>query len=337
MDRKTLYSIIIPCYRSSETVGTVVVEAAAAMASMGRDNLEIILVNDASPDEGKTWAKLKELAETLPYTKAIDLAKNVGQHNALMAGLRQAKGDVIISLDDDGQTDPSQLPVLFEKMEEGYDIVYGYYPKKKESLFRRFGSAMNHLSFKIFTGKPGWLHTSSFWIIKKYVRDSVIQYTGIYTHMQGLFLRATASVTCVPVVQRERLAGKSGYSLRKLVGLWSNMLGFSVVPLRIAADLGGVFSAVGILGAVVVIIRKLIHPEMAIGWASTMAAICFFSGVILLFMGLIGEYVGRLYIGQNAAPQYVIREVCGEEDEPRAQNSLRTQTRNSEPTIYKWR
>ena len=114
------------------------------------------------------------------------------------------------------------------------------------------------------------------------------------------------------------------------------MLGFSVVPLRIAADLGGIFSAVGIIGAIVVIIRKLIHPEMAIGWASTMAAICFFSGVILLFMGLIGEYVGRLYIGQNAAPQYVIREVCGEDDERPAQSSLRPQT-NKEPTIYKWR
>ena len=135
-----MYSVVIPCYKSEQTIEKVVKSTIGEMEEMGREELEIILVNDCSPDEGKTIAKLKELAKTYACVKIIDLAKNVGQHNAMMAGLRNASGDVIISMDDDMQTRPSELCKMFEAFEEGYDVVYGCYPEKKESPFRLFGS-----------------------------------------------------------------------------------------------------------------------------------------------------------------------------------------------------
>ena len=326
MDKDILYSIIIPCYKSSDTVGNVIEEATLAMNEMGKGNVEFVLVNDASPDGGATWDTISALSKKKRNVTAVDLAKNSGQHNAIMAGMHYAKGDIIISMDDDGQTDPYELHKMFQKMDEGYDIVWGYYPQKKESLFRRMGSAVNHLSFQLFTGKPKWLHTSSFWIIKRYVLEAVINYKGIYSQLQGLFLRTSDHVTCVPVRQRKRAAGTSGYSLKKLIGLWSNMLGFSVVPLRIAIVIGMILSAIGFIAAIVIVIRKIVNPVMAIGWASMFAGLCFFSGVILLFMGLIGEYVGRLYMGQNAAPQYVIRSV-----ESSAPEEIRGEKESGEP------
>lgn len=317
-----LYSFIIPCYCSSATVGKVTDRIRACMERLELNEYEIILVNDASPDEGRTRAEIKRLADEEPHIAAVDLAKNAGQHNALMAGLNIAKGDAIISVDDDNQVDPAELPKLLDKFDEGYDIVYGYYPEKKHSVFRNFGSAVNSWSFRVLTGKPKWLKTSSFWIIRRFVRDEVIRYRGRYTHLQGLFIRTTDNIACVAVEHHEREVGRSGYTLKKLIGMWSNVMGFSVAPLRMATRMGSIFSVIGFLAAIIIVIRKLLHPAMAVGWASTMAGICFFSGIILLFMGLIGEYVGRMYISQSAAPQYVVREIYrGGRDDGKKVNS----------------
>ena len=241
--------------------------------------------------------------------RVVELAQNAGQHNAVMAGLNVADGDVLIAMDDDGQTHWSQLSVLFDEFDKGFDIVYGYYPEKKHSGFRNFGSWINYVSFRVLIGKPKDLKTSSFWIIRKYVRDYVVQYKSQYTHLQGLFLRTTRNISSVPVKHFDRTHGKSGYTIKKLIGLWSNVMGFSIVPLRIARNTGLFFSVLSLLGALAIVLKKILAPTSAVGWYSMMVCICFFSGLIMLFLGLIGEYLGRMYLGMSNNPQFVIRDI----------------------------
>lgn len=226
-----------------------------------------------------------------------------------MAGLNNARGDVIISIDDDLQTHPSQLPKLLSEFDKGYDIVYGYYPEKKHSLFRNFGSWVNSASVRLLIGKPKDMKTSSFWIIRRFVRDYVIQCKSKYTHLQGLFLRTTRNISCIPIEHFEREVGSSGYTFRKLVRLWLNIIGYSIAPLRLATHVGLLLSLISFIGVIAIIIKKLTSPATAIGWSSMMVAICFFSGLIILFLGLIGEYIGRLFQGMTQNPQYVVRRV----------------------------
>ena len=309
-----LYSFVIPCYKSGETIRKVVELTAEEMELEDRNEYEFILVNDCSPDGGKTLKVLRELAAEYSYVKVIDFAKNAGQHHAILAGMKYAKGDIIIGMDDDLQTHPSQLPKLFEKFSEGYDIVYGYYPEKKHSFFRNLVSKLNYWSVRILIGKPKELKTSSFWVMKSFVRDYVVQYKVLYPYLQGMFLHTTQNIGCVPIEHFSREVGDSGYTLKKLVKLWSGIIGFSVVPLRIAMTIGNMFAGVGILGAIGVVISKLLHPEMLVGWASMMSALCFFSGVILFFIGIVGEYIGRIALNVNNEPEYVIREMIGVEE-----------------------
>ena len=304
-----LYSVVIPCYQSSHTIRQVVEMTSTELTKLNKIPFEFVLVDDFSPDDGATVRKLRQLADEYAYVKVVELAQNAGQHNAVMAGLNVCSGDVIIAMDDDMQTHPSQLPKLFEAFDQGHDIVYGYYADKKQTGFRNFGSWVNHTSVRILIGKPKDMKTSSFWIIKKFVRDYVIQYRGAYTHLQGLFLRTSNDIVSVEVEHFQRAYGSSGYTFKKLVGLWSNIMGYSIVPLRIARNVGVFLSILSILGAVAVVLKKLLAPTSAVGWYSMMVAICFFSGLIMLFLGLIGEYLGRMYLGLSNNPQYVIRSI----------------------------
>ena len=310
-----LYSIIIPCYNSAKTIRKVVELTMQKLEQEKRTPYEFVLVDDYSPDSGATVRELEALADDYACVKIVELAKNSGQHNAVMAGLNYAEGDTLIAMDDDMQTHPSQLPVLFAEFDKGFDIVYGYYPQKKHSLFRNFGSYVNYLSVRILIGKPKDMKTSSFWIIRRFIRDYVIQYKSQYTHLQGLFLRTTRNISCVPVKHFEREVGSSNYTLKKLIGLWSNIMGYSIVPLRLATYCGYSFSLLGILGAAFIVARKLLVPSMGIGWRSMMVAICFFSGINLLFMGLIGEYLGRMFLGMSRYPQFVVRKIYTQKED----------------------
>lgn len=303
------YSIIIPCYKSALSIRQVVEETGKELNRLGRTPFEFVLVDDYSPDGGDTLRELRALADENDFVRVVELAQNAGQHNAVMAGLNVADGDVLIAMDDDGQTHWSQLSVLFDEFDKGFDIVYGYYPEKKHSGFRNFGSWINYVSFRVLIGKPKDLKTSSFWIIRKYVRDYVVQYKSQYTHLQGLFLRTTRNISSVPVKHFDRTHGKSGYTIKKLIGLWSNVMGFSIVPLRIARNTGLFFSVLSLLGALAIVLKKILAPTSAVGWYSMMVCICFFSGLIMLFLGLIGEYLGRMYLGMSNNPQFVIRDI----------------------------
>ena len=272
-------------------------------------DVEFVLVDDCSPDGGKTVEVLRKLVKEYANVRVVELAKNSGQHNATMAGLNYAKGDYIISMDDDGQTSPTQLPVLLNEMSKGYDIVYGYYPNKQHSGFRNLGSRFNQWTTRLLLDKPKNLNTSSFWVVRRFVRDYAVQYKSAYTHLQGVFFRVTKNISCVPVKHFKREVGESGYTFSKLVHLWANIIGFSIVPLRVATVMGYFFSVVGVIGIIVVLVRKIIRPVTAIGWPSMMVSIFFFSGLILLFMGLIGEYIGRIFLGICNNPQYVVRQI----------------------------
>ena len=318
------YSVVIPCYRSSGTIRKVVEETMQEFEKLKVGQVEFILVDDCSPDHGATVRELRDLVRDYPNVTAIELAANSGQHNALMAGLKYAKGNYIISMDDDGQTRPTQLSYLLQEIEKGYDVVWAYYPQKKHSWWRNLGSWFNQFSLRVLMGKPKEVQISSFWIIRRFVRDYAIMYRSPDTRISGVFLRITKNVGSVAVEHFERESGKSGYTMKKLIKLWMSIMAFSTVPLRLVSIIGNMISLAGFFGIIFVIVRKIIYPNIAIGWASILVSILFFSGLILMFMGMTGMYIGRIYLTITDAPQYVVRQL----DENKS-NTIHTPVQNN--------
>ena len=302
-------SFVIPCYRSEKTLSDVVDEIKTTMAEIGHE-FEIILVNDCSPD--KTFELIKKLAEENDNILGIDLAKNFGQHCALMAGMRHSTGDVVVCLDDDGQTPANEVGKLLGKLEEGYDVCYASYGKKQHSGFRNFGSKVNELMTRIMLGKPKELKVSSYFAAKRFIVDDMLRYEQSYAYVIGLVLRATKNVANVEVNHRARSVGESGYTLAKLFSLWFNgFTAFSIKPLRIATGIGCFCACSGFLYGIYTIIKKLVLVDLQAGFSALMSVLVFIGGMIMLMLGLIGEYIGRIYICMNNSPQYVIREKVG--------------------------
>lgn len=301
-------SFVIPCYRSEKTIGAVVEEIENTMGTLPSYDYEIVLINDCSPDG--TYSKLASLADSDGHITAVDLAKNFGQHAALMAGFRQVGGDYIVCLDDDGQTPADEVGKLLEKLEEGYDAVYASYEDKKHSTFRNLGSAANKKMTEIMLGKPKELYISSYFAVRRFVVDEMLRYEGCYPYVIGLVLRSTKNIANVPVTHRERESGKSGYTLGKLLSLWMNgFTSFSVKPLRLANYFGWASALIGFIYMLVIVIRHFVSGGAPLGWASTTALLLLLGGVILIVLGLAGEYIGRIYMCINATPQYLVREV----------------------------
>lgn len=304
------YSFVIPCYRSEKTIRMVVCELITEITKLGICDYEIILVNDCSPDH--VWSVIQELKDEFEHIRGICLARNFGQHAALMAGYARCSGDVIISLDDDGQAPIDELDKLLAELDQGNDVVYAYYEEIKQSGFRRFGTKAATQMSKVLLGAPSDFKGSSFYVARKFVIDEIIRYENAYPYLLGLILRATRRIGYVQTSHRQRAVGKSGYSLRKLVSLWMNgFTAFSVKPLEIGVWIGVLFAFAGLAGGVATVVRKIIYPSVAAGWSSTISILLTIGGIILLMLGLIGEYIGRIYICINKAPQYVVREEVG--------------------------
>jgi undecaprenyl-phosphate 4-deoxy-4-formamido-L-arabinose transferase len=300
-------SFVIPCYRSEHTLPKVIEEIEEKMKTLPQYVYDIFLVNDCSPDN--TLGVIRGLCEQKPYVKGIGFAKNFGQHAALMAGLRHSDGDYVVCLDDDGQTPADEVDKLLAKLDDGYDAVYAKYEHKQHSSFRNFGSRVNEFMTRVMLGKPKELYISSYFAVKRFVVEDMIRYENSYPYVIGLVLRATRNIANVNVNHREREEGTSGYTLSKLLGLWFNgFTAFSVKPLRIATAIGAVSAAAGFLYGIYTIIKRLVNPDVPMGFSSMMSAQVFFGGMIMLMLGLIGEYIGRIYISMNNSPQYVIRE-----------------------------
>ncbi len=312
-------SFVIPCYRSEHTVEGVVNEIATTMETLqDKYSFEVILINDCSPDN--TMGTIRRLCEEKPFVKGIGFARNFGQHAALMAGLRGADGDYVVCLDDDGQTPADEVGKLLSKLEEGFDAVYAKYEHKQHSGFRNLGSKVNELMTRVMLEKPKELYVSSYFAVKRFIVEDMIRYENSYPYVIGLVLRATKNITNVVVNHREREEGTSGYTLKKLLGLWFNgFTAFSVKPLRIATCVGAVSAFVGFAYGIYTILKKFINPDVPLGFSSMMAALVFFGGMIMIMLGLIGEYIGRIYISMNNSPQYVIRERINMESEETVQ------------------
>jgi len=298
-------SFVIPCYRSEHTIQMVVSEIQQTMQSSDYE-YEIILVSDHSPDD--VYKVISKMAKQYINIKGIEFTRNFGQHAALMAGYRAAQGDIIVSLDDDGQTPAGSAIELIKKLESGYDVVYASYSNKKHSRFRNWGSRVNDYMAEWLINKPHNVKVSSYFAMTKTICQEIIRYNNPYPYVLGLVLRSSLSICNVSVEHRERQFGNSGYSIKKLVALWLNgFTAFSVKPLRLATVIGLFTSFCGFCFALYVVLRRLIYPEIPAGYSSLMAVQLFTGGVIMMCLGLIGEYVGRIYISLNNSPQYVIR------------------------------
>ena len=307
-------SFVIPCYGSEHTIEKVVDELRTTMAQRPECSYEIVLVNDNSPDQ--VWGVIQKLVKTYGNMKGISLARNFGQHAALMAGYRSCSGDIVVSLDDDGQTPADEAFLLIDKIKEGYDVVYGCYPEIKQSHFRIFGSWVNEKMIEVLLGKPRELKCTSYYAARRFIIEEMLRYRNSYPYVGGLVLRSTKNIANVLVHHRARMEGKSGYSLGKLLGLWFNgFTAFSVKPLRLATVVGFLCAAAGFIYGVVMVLRKLLGYTTVLGYSSLITVILFIGGIIMVLLGIIGEYIGRIYISINNAPQYVIRETIGGSDE----------------------
>ncbi len=307
MNQQREISYVIPCYHSEKTLAAVVEEIDKAMTSLPEYSYEIIMVNDGSGKE--TWDVIRGLCQGHEDRKGYDLARNFGQHGALMAGIRHTKGDVVVCLDDDGQTPADEVGKLLRALQDGADVAYASYEHKEHSAFRNFGSWVNEKMLEIMLNKPKELYVSSYFAMRRFVADEVLRYENSYPYLLGLVLRSTSHIVNVPVHHRRREIGNSGYTLGKLLGLWMNgFTAFSIKPLRIGTAMGAVCAALAFLYAIYTVIKKLVNPSVPVGFSAMMTAIVFFGGMILLMLGLVGEYVGRTYICANSAPQAVIRE-----------------------------
>lgn len=308
-----LYSIIIPCYNSEHTIEKLIELIINELEKLEIKKYEIVLINDFSKDN--TLLVLKKLAAQYSFIRVLSLGKNFGQVNAIMAGLNQAKGDVIINMDDDLQTSPSEFKKLIDKFNEGHEIVIARYASKKHSFFRNLLTIMDDKFDQLCLERPAGLKFTSFWIISKHIRDEVIKYKKSFPYMEGLFLQVSRDIVNVEVNHFERAEGKSGYNLKKLIKLFLNSTNFTIIPLRIATFLGVSSSLVGFIVAVIIIIRKLIYSDIVAGWTSLIVITLIFSGAILTSIGVLGEYIGRIFMCINNSPQYVIREKVNCEDE----------------------
>lgn len=299
-------SFVIPCYRSAATVGAVIEEIEQTLLDNQKYEYEIIAINDESPDD--VYDVLANLAKQKRYLKVIDLAKNQGKHAALMAGYGNATGDIIVSLDDDGQCPLDHLWELIAPLENGYDMAIAKYPFKKQSGLKNFGSAVNSYMAQKLIGKPKELVLSNFSAMKRFVCQEIIRYRHAYPYVDGLILRTTTNICNVPMEERERMCGVSGYTFIKSLKLWLNgFTAFSVKPLRIASMMGICCTAIGALYGMYIVVNKWLNPWIPAGYSSIMAVLLFIGGMIMLMLGMIGEYVGRIYISINDSPQYVIR------------------------------
>jgi undecaprenyl-phosphate 4-deoxy-4-formamido-L-arabinose transferase len=298
-------SIVIPVYRGAATVGPLV---AKLIESLDRQyELEIVLVNDGSPDNSAEVCR--HLALTLHQVKFLNLSRNFSEHNAVMAGLNYCTGDWAVIMDDDFQNPPSEVTKLVDELRQGYDVVFSYYEEKKHHWFRNLGSQFNNAVASVMLQKPRDLYLSSFKAVSRFVIDELIKYDGPYPYIDGLILRFTRNYSRVLVAHDPRQEGKSGYTLAKLVALWLNMFtNFSILPLRFASVAGFVLALFGLGMAAVAVVERLVFDDVPSGWTSTIVSLFIVSGMQLFALGMIGEYLGRLFLKDNGRPQFVVRE-----------------------------
>lgn len=299
-------SVVIPVFNGATSIAGVVDRTMHSFADRG---IEIILVDDGSADDSA--AVCARLCARANVT-LVRLSRNFGEHNAVLAGLAQTRGDYIAVLDDDAQNPPEEVPRMLDMLvREELDVVYGRYAQRKHNPYRRLGSWFNDRVANIMLGKPPGLYLSSFKVMNRFVVDQILKYSGPHPYIDGLICRTTMRLGELLVQHDERAAGQSNYTLRRLVRLWLNMfMGFSILPLRATSLVGMAISLLSIVWLALIVIDKIwISPGVTSGIPTVLACIVLFSGVQLMTLGMLGEYVGRLFLSTNGQPQYIIRTI----------------------------
>jgi undecaprenyl-phosphate 4-deoxy-4-formamido-L-arabinose transferase len=298
-------SFVIPVYNGGGSIARVV----RRICELYRDlAIEIVLVNDGSQDDSE--AVCRALVREHPGTVVfVQLSRNFGEHNAVLAGLGRSRGRYVAILDDDAQNPPEEVRRLYDEARRGgYDVVYGRYRVKHHSAFRNLGSWFNDRMANVMLAKPRELYLSSFKLMNRFVVDEIVKYRGAFPYVDGLILRTTRTIGQIDVEHRaaER---PSGYNLRRLFLLWLNMLlNFSIAPLRLSALIGVAMSLVSLVLMVAVVLDKLyVDPNLPLGIPTVLILVVFFAGVQLVILGTIGEYLGRLFLDHSQNPQYVVR------------------------------
>ncbi|RJO60632.1 glycosyltransferase [candidate division WS5 bacterium] len=299
-------SIVIPVYNAEKTIYNLVEEL---IDNLDRHyQLEIVLVNDNSKDRSEEvcvllYERYREIV------KFYSLSRNYGEHSAVMAGLNKATGDYAVIMDDDFQNPVSEVVKLVNNaLENDHDVVYSFYEKKKHSLFRNLGSRFNDKIANVMLKKPKDLYLSSFKILNRFLIDEIIKYQGPYPYIDGLILQITDNIGKVKIEHHSRQEGRSGYTFNKLILLWLNMFtSFSILPLRVSIIFGFLFSFFGVVLGIYTVFEKLSNPDMPIGYTSLFVVVSVFAGVQLIMLGMVGEYIGRVFLSLNKRPQYTIK------------------------------
>ena len=301
-------SIVVPVYRGAATVGRLVAALSALTPAGG---LEIVLVNDGSPDESDTVCRalLREAAVPLTY---VEHTRNYGEHNAVMTGLRHARGRYVITMDDDLQNPPEEVVKLYDHARlGGWDVVYTRYAVKQHEGWRNLGSRFANRVADWLLDKPKGLYLSSFRCMSAMVVQAVARYRGPYPYVDGLIMQVTQRIDSIEVRHLPRVEGRSNYTLVRLVRLWLNLAtSFSLAPLRLAIFLGAFMAALGAVGAIATIAEALLRDDTPSGWASLMTVVLVLAGVQSMILGVVGEYVGRTFLSANGKPQGTVRSVA---------------------------
>lgn len=299
-------SFVIPCYGSENTIEKVAAEIIETVSQKDCYDYEIIAVNDCSPDN--VLQKLIALAGGNKKFKVINFSKNMNRPGAVMAGLNHASGDYVVVMDDDGQCPMNDFWRLMAPIEEGHDVSIAWYPERKQSLFKDFGTIVNKKMTEFILEKPKDMQFTNFMIMQSYIVKEITRYKNPYPYFTGLLLRTTSDIINVKMEERERLSGSTTFTFGKMLAMWVNGLtAFSIKPLRISSLIGVVCAILGFVFGIITIIRKFV-ADISMGYSSIISILLFIGGLIMLMLGMIGEYLGRIYISQNNSPQFVVKE-----------------------------
>jgi undecaprenyl-phosphate 4-deoxy-4-formamido-L-arabinose transferase len=305
-------SFVVPLYNSAATIEALVRDIESQPVDGGH---EIVLVNDGSADATGEVCRALIRTARVPIIY-IEHARNFGEHNAVLTGWRHARGAYVVNLDDDGQNPPSEAVRLWQHAKaNGLDVVFGHYEVKQHSPWRNAGSWFTNRMTDWALDKPTGFYLSSFRCVSAFVTKQVADYTGPYPYLDGLLLQITQRIGSISVRHEARQAGTSGYTLRRLIRLWlSAWLNFSLLPLRVATLLGMLTAAAGLGAFIFVVWLWVIDRGPAYGWGWVMATVLVFSGTQLVILGLIGEYIGRMFLTVNQRPQAIVRSVFRSDD-----------------------
>jgi polyisoprenyl-phosphate glycosyltransferase len=317
-------SVVIPVYGSAAILPSLVEQLGHMLNEhFGQERFEVVLVHDCGPDNA--WSIIELLSSSLPWLRGLELRKNAGQHNAIMAGLQFAQGKYIITMDDDLQHSPSDIPRIVKVLRSGVDLCYVQFESRQHAVWKRLGSWFNDFVARRLLRKPKGLYLSPFRGLVRDVRDEALRYEGPFVYLDGLLLQSTDNIETIIAKHHARSDGRSGYSLRKSISLWLQMAtSFSIAPLRLVSIAGIGASALAFVLAAIVLYQKLQTPGMAVGWPSLIITILFIGGLQLLALGAIGEYTGRILLNINRRPQFVVGKtvnIAGRLDQGRWRNN----------------